>query len=637
MPALSPIAAGGHPGVTSPALGAVTATGRTATPEAGRDLGLEGLGRQLFASAATAALVAAVTAAPAWAAQPRAVVQGKLDPELHAEIVRAIGESDRPIGNRFEARRRSRDAAEAAIAVLRSEGYYEYDVEPDVGEGDTPTPIVRITPGPRFALGRPRIQWVEGAPDQVTQLEAEAALALDPGAPARAADVVSAEGRLVASIEDGGYADAAAKPREVVVDHADRTVTPTYRIAAGQPVRLDDIRLMGTARTSAAWLQRLAPWRRGDLYRPTDIAQLERRLLDTGVYESVTVALAPRSDTTAGGLRPVVVSVAERKRHTVELGASYGTTDGPGFDVRWTRYNQLGRADTLALFAKASKLDSRAGAELKLPHWRRPDETATLNGAAYRQTTDAYDVTGVGLRGDLLRHFTKTSYLTLGASLDFSRTSELKPGTLTSLGRDLITFGTLADLFLDRSNDPLNPTRGFRIGGRIEPTLLAGRGTVPYVKVQTQGSAYYPFGTKADTVLAGRLRVGSILNGTISEIPAPQRFYAGGGGSVRGFSYQGVGPRLADNTTPQGGLSLMEGSVELRHELTKTWGVVAFVDAGSVGSTNAPTVKDVGVGAGLGVRYNLGFGPIRVDVAAPVSGRHGGPAFQVYVSIGQAF
>jgi translocation and assembly module TamA len=201
----------------------------------------------------------------------------------------------------------------------------------------------------------------------------------------------------------------------------------------------------------------------------------------------------------------------------------------------------------------------------------------------------------------------------------------------------VVTFGTLADLFLDRSDDPLNPTRGFRIGGRMEPTLLAGKGTVPYLKVQGLGSVYFPFGTRADTVLAGRLRLGSILNGTVGEIPGPQRFYAGGGGSVRGFAYQGVGPRLADNTTPQGGLSLMESSLELRHQLTRTWGVVGFVDAGSVGTTSSPTLKDLGVGAGLGVRYNLSFGPIRVDVAAPVSGRHGGAPFQVYVSIGQAF
>jgi translocation and assembly module TamA len=440
----------------------------------------------------------------------------------------------------------------------------------------------------------------------------------------------------VAAVQDAGYADAAAKPREVVVDHAARTVTPTYRIAAGPQVRLDGVRLSGAARTNAAWVQRLAPWRPGDLYRSSDVAQLERRLLDTGVYDSVTVGLAPASETTPGGLRPVVVSLAERKRRTIELGASYASNEGPGFDVRWTRYNQLGRADTLALFAKASKLDSRTGVDLSLPHWRRPDQTLNLNTAAYRSTTDAYDATGVGARADVIRHFTKTSYLTLGASLDLSRTDELKPGTLTSLGRDLITVGTLADLTLDRSNDPLNPTRGWRIGGRLEPTVLAGRGTVPYLKLQSQGSVYFPFDVQATTVLAARLHLGSIVNGTVAEIPAPQRFYAGGGGSVRGFAYQAVGPRLADNT-PQGGLSVAEGSLELRHELTRTWGLAAFVDAGAVGTDAFPSLKGAGVGAGLGVRYNLSFGPIRVDVATPVSGRRGGSPVQVYVSIGQAF
>jgi translocation and assembly module TamA len=330
------------------------------------------------------------------------------------------------------------------------------------------------------------------------------------------------------------------------------------------------------------------------------------------------------------------VSLAERKRRSIEIGASYGTNEGPGFDVRWTRYNFLGRADTLALFGKASKLDSRAGVDLTLPHWRKADQTLTSEIAAYHTTTDAYDATGVGGHVDVQRHYSKTSYLTLGASIDYSRTDELKPGTLTSLGRDVLTFGLLTELALDRSNDPLNPTHGWRVSARAEPTLLAGRGTTPYLKVQTQGSAYFPLDTQADTVVAARLRVGSIIDGTVADIPAPQRFYAGGGGLVRGFAYQAVGPRLPDNT-PQGGLSLTEGSIELRRRLTQTWGIVAFVDAGTVGSHATPTFQDIGVGAGLGVRYNLGFGPIRVDIAAPVSGRQGGAPFQVYVSIGQAF
>lgn len=594
------------------------------------------MGRLLHALAASAAASAVCAAGPALAAQPRASVQGDLDPELRAAIVRAIGDAERPVDNRFEARRRAEGAAEDATAVLRSEGYYASQVETVLGDEDTPTPAIRITPGPRFHLARPAIEWIGAAPDPVTDLAAQAALALDPGSPALAAEVVSAEGRAVSSVQDQGYADAKAEPRLVVVDHADTSMLATYRIASGPLVKLDGVKLTTNGRTRAPWVAGLAPWKSGDTYRSDDVATLERRLLDTGVFESVTVGLAPPAEAVRG-LRPIIVSLSERKGHTLEAGASYGTNEGPGGDVRWTSYNRLGRADTLALFAKASKLDSRIGADLSLPHWRMPDQTLTLDAAAYKTQADAYNSSGFGLKADAQRHYTKTSYLTLGASIDLSRTNELKPGKiLTPLGRDILTLGLLGDLALDRSNDPLNPTHGWRVNARAEPTLLAGKGTNSYLKLQTGGSAYFPFDKEGRTLLAARLRVGAILDGTVGDIPAPQRLYAGGGGSVRGFAYQGVGPRLADNS-PQGGLSLIEGSVEVRHELTRTWGLVAFVDAGAVGSHSVPSFADLGIGAGFGVRYNLGFGPIRVDVAAPVSGRHGGAPFQVYVSIGQAF
>jgi translocation and assembly module TamA len=105
---------------------------------------------------------------------------------------------------------------------------------------------------------------------------------------------------------------------------------------------------------------------------------------------------------------------------------------------------------------------------------------------------------------------------------------------------------------------------------------------------------------------------------------------------VRGFAYQAVGPRLSDNT-PEGGLSLAEASFEVRHRLSAQWGVVAFLDAGSVGSTSAPDFRNGGVGAGVGVRYDFGFGPLRLDVAAPLNPRQGDAPVEVYISIGQSF
>lgn len=588
----------------------------------------------VFALVASATVFAQGALAPACAA-PRADVQGDLDPALREAIVSAVGESDRPIQNRFAARRRAQEAAEDAIAVLRSEGYYAYDVDADVGEGDRPAPYVSIMPGPRFSFADPAVAWIGAPPDEDVREAGEGAVGLTDGTPGRAADVIAAEGRIVAAVQKRGHADAAAEPREVIVDHADHTVRPTFRISAGELVRLDRVQLITRGRTNSRWLERLAPWTPGEVYDPEDVAELERRLLDTGVYDSVTVALAP-GDKAVDGLRPIIVSLADRDRRTLELGASYSTSAGFGLDGRWTRYNTLGRADTLATVGRLSSLDSKVGVELKLPHWRRPQQTLKVSGSAYRNQTDAYDETGVGLAADIQRRFRKTSFLTVGATLDFSRTEELQARTLSPLGRDLVVAAALGALSLDRSDDPLNPRRGWRLEGRVEPTALAGEGLRTYLKLQSQGSIYVPFGAQARTVAAGRVKLGTMIAGTIPDVPASRRFYAGGGGSVRGYSYQAVGPRLTDNT-PQGGVSLLEASVELRQQISDRWSVVGFVDAGAVGTNQFPTGKDLSAGAGLGVRYDLGFGPIRADVAIPLDKREGDSPFQIYISIGQSF
>ena len=559
-----------------------------------------------------------------------------MDPSLRSAIVTAIGDTDRPIENRFEARRRARQAAEDAIAVLRSEGYYAYQVEPDVGDTDPATALVHISPGQRFVIAHPTLEWQGAPPERATMEAAQEALGLGPGRPGRAADVLAAEGRVVAVVQKHGYADVAAAPREVVVDHDDHTVQPTFHIAAGALARMDGIVLATNGRLQRTWLDRLAPWRSGDPYDPKYVAELERRLLDTGVFESVTVGLAPADQTTPQGLRPVQVSLAERRGRTLDLSASYATTEGAGVEAKWTRYNLLGRADTLTMLARVSELDSRIGPELSLPHWRRADQTLRLATSVYRLQTDAYDATGVGVQTDVTRHFTKTTYVTVGGSLDYSRTTQLLPETLTSLGQRVATAALLANLALDRSDDPLNPKRGWRANARVEPTVLTGHGTLPYLRMETQGSAYLPFGDKSQTVIAARLRLGAMFNGLIPEIPGPQRYYAGGAGSVRGFGYQDVGPKLSDGT-PQGGLSLIETSLEVRHDIGPHWGVVAFVDAGAVGKKQVPDFQDLSIGAGLGVRYNLNFGPIRVDVGTPVSHREGSAPFQIYVSIGQSF
>lgn len=587
-----------------------------------------------------AALALWAVCAPSVAAEPRALIRGEIDGALRDQITRAIGEADEPPANRFEARRRAREAASAAEALLRSEGYYQPVLE-DVVEGETsPVAVVQITPGRRFVLTSAAINWLTPQPSEEAAAVAASEVGITPGDPGRAVDVIAAEGRIVASLTRQGYADARTEPRRVVVDHASFTVSPTYNIASGDLVKLDGVLVETRGPTNPRWVAGLAPWAEGDRYDPEDVAELERRLLDTGVYDGIGVALAPPDRATADGYRPVIVTLTDRPRRITEAGATFSTAEGSGVDVIQTRYNRFGRADTLRLEVRLADVDSRIGADLSLPHWGRPGRTLRLAAAAVNEDTDAYRRVAAVLAADLQQRIGKTSWFSYGVGLDAGHYTQTRFDPVTGLplvfDQNLAVLTGRVGTYWDRSNDPLDPTAGWRVTASAQPTAVAGDATALFLKAEGQGTAYYPLDDEARTVVAGRLRLGSIIGAGELSVPSDRLFYSGGGGSVRGYEYQGVAPRLPD-TTPRGGTSLFETSVEIRRDIGRNFQAVAFVDAGSVGFDEFPDFSNLRYGAGLGVRYKLPFGPIRADVAFPLERRPGDADFQVYVSIGQAF
>jgi len=445
----------------------------------------DGLHRQglLVAASLSGAILLMGFGAPAVAAlPPKAEVRGVEDKALHAEIQQVIGQGAAPT-SRLEARRRANDAADQITAVLRSEGYYDATIEPDIGDGDSPQPFVTVTPGPRSHIAEPAITWLGTAPDAASDKAAAQAIALTPGAPGKAADVIAAEGRIVAALQAHGYADAAAEPRNVIVDHADHTMKPEFRVRSGALVRLGLVEVKGKSRSNQAWVVRLAPWRPGDVYKPASVATLEKLLLDTGAFNQVNVALAPESGV-VNGERPVIVTLTPRPKGSIELGASYSTTEGAGIDSRWLVYNRLGLGDTITTLAQLAQIDSRLQTELALPDWRKINETLKLTAALYRDNTPAYDLRGGGLSADLTHKYGQISFITYGLSLDETSTIQNEAANFIAGARDrhLTTLGTLFAFTADNSNDPLDPTRGFRLGARLEPTWSVGDGSIAYIK-----------------------------------------------------------------------------------------------------------------------------------------------------------
>jgi translocation and assembly module TamA len=269
-------------------------------------------------------------------------------------------------------------------------------------------------------------------------------------------------------------------------------------------------------------------------------------------------------------------------------------------------------------------------------NWGKRDRTLLLQLEADRQSFAAYRGYLARLYGLVSRESTpiwqKRWTYAYGLELVASNEDEKRFPPISITDAHFIG-GLIGQLGYDRSNSLLDPTKGFRLLARVNPEVSLRKPTEPYIRNILEGSVYYP-ATKSLTV-AARSRVGSIYGATISELPPSRRLYAGGGGSVRGFGYQQLGPKDAKGR-PIGGRSLIEFSLEARYRFGN-YGIVPFIDAGNVYETQYPKLSGMRFGAGIGGRLYTNFGPLRADVAVPLGRRKGESKFAIYVSIGQAF
>jgi translocation and assembly module TamA len=189
----------------------------------------------------------------------------------------------------------------------------------------------------------------------------------------------------------------------------------------------------------------------------------------------------------------------------------------------------------------------------------------------------------------------------------------------------------------DTRDDKLSATSGYYLDAGVTPFLGFGS-TGTGAKLTGDARAYRSLGENGRFVLAGRVQFGTIVGAGIEATPRDYLIYSGGGGTVRGQPYQSLGVMvLSGGTVESGGRSFLGLSGELRAGITDKIGVVAFYDAGYISAGELfDQSGEWHAGAGLGLRYDTGIGPIRLDIAAPVSGSTG-DGVQVYVGIGQAF
>lgn len=543
-----------------------------------------------------------------------------LDKILQDRLAQEIDKTDNEQENaRRETYREENIQADLAKA-LRAKGYYEGAVEYRDDEAAEFTGTYIVKPGPRYTVSAITIE-----PEKFQ----DAALpGLETGDYLDAEKVLSAQASLYEWIQANNCYYALDVQNSVVLNRENGTGSVTLQVQAGQEAVFGDLTFQGSQDVKHSYLGKLAAWQPGECYRHGKIEALRRTLLETGLFAQAEAILPERPD--KNGTVPVTIKLQERAPRSVNAGVSYYTDEGFGTRLGWEHRNLLGGAEKLEAVLNISQLKQIVSVDFSKPFFISKKQTLGLSAALRRQQTDAFDEQGLELGGFISRDITANLSGSLGADLLLTEISERDDEKLFGL------ISTPGSLTYDNRNSSLNPRKGWFLTGGVTPYFDILGESDPFLKLETGARTYFDFGTDSDIVLALRGRVGSIVGTGTFNIPASERFYAGGGGSVRGFGYQEVGPVEEDE--PVGGRSLVIGSAETRFKITGDFGGAVFVDAGSVSKSATPDFQDFSVGAGAGIRYYTGFGPLRFDVAVPLN-RKGDLErnYQFYVSIGQAF
>src|SRR5579884_1152007 len=492
-------------------------------------------------------------------------------------------------------RRRADDDLPRLTEAAHSLGYWDahFSYTLDTA-GDTAKVTVAAAPGPLYRVASITLTDAAGRPLAVP-LDPDTPPPLKPGDAARSAAVVAEETALLAAIA-------------------------------------------GLKRLDPGYVERRVKWRPGEVFDNRKVDETRDALTASGLFS--TVKITPAADPADPGRVRMTIDATERAPRTIGAGLGYNTSEGAGARVFWENRNLFGNAEYLRLSLAAGQQQNALSANFRRPDFLAVDQDLLASARIADETPVAYHSRRAELGLGLERRFGRDLTASAGLAVEKANViAQAISGSLTASQRTqhYALVGVPLGVKLDKSDNLLNPTRGYRIQGSVVPYTSFSGPSLTFVSGRVTGSVYRRLGATDRYVLAASAALASIAGASLAALPADKRLYAGGGGSVRAYGYQMAGP-LDLNNNPIGGRSSAELSLELRIKITDTIGVVPFVDAGSVYPSSLPQFGHRLLwGPGLGLRYYTPFGPVRLDVATPAVRRRGDSAVQLYISLGQAF
>ncbi|MEG2173112.1 MAG: autotransporter assembly complex family protein [Desulfovibrionaceae bacterium] len=536
----------------------------------------------------------------------------------------------------------SKDEHEARN-IMQSLGYYSARVHTEVDTDKKPVLVtMELEPGPLYSMGETNIHYAGHAPPKAPKNLYE--LGLPAQSPATADTVLESVDSLTQWLKAHGYPLARVEASHYYLDQENHRLDAEIRVAQGPLARMGKVIVDGSDSVNPDFINRLRPWKTGRVWNEDRVEMLRNELTEQGLFRSIRLEAVPPKDDSAttkptpnelntAPLYDVLLSVADSPQRTVGGGLNYESDRGIGGQAFWEHRNLLGEGERLR--TELGLWEDRQNARINFtkPAFLQRGQAFTAETWLRSENTDAYDQqaawAGVGIERRLNRHW----WAFIKASAEGGK---LRDPVHKRQGYTM--FGLPVGIRFDNTNSLLDSSKGMR--AKLSLTPYDGQYGKNFTALVTRvdSSAYLPLKGDNSIVLAARASAGSIMRDDALTVPASIRFYSGGGGSVRGYAYQSLGPRDVHDD-PLGGASFLEMSVETRIKITESLGIVPFLDGGNAFEDRMPRPDKEALrwGAGLGLRYYTSIGPIRLDVATPLNPRKDDAPVFMYISIGQSF
>jgi len=555
------------------------------------------------------------------------------------EELSALEEADGKAANGAMVSARMQEDQQLLVDIMTGQGFFDASVNGMVElpetEGEKLTVVLQVEPGRRYDLGAIIFDADRVVPEDLIARN----FVPKTGEPIVAERVLAAEANIAVVLPQEGYPFAETGQRDILLDPETGTGDYTLPVNIGPRSSYGEIITTGTTAFDADHIGVLSRFDKGELYDSRMVDDLRKALVATGLFSIVSVKPTASGEAAPDGTEYATINVEQVAGPPRTLAGSAGYSTGQGFRLEgsWTHRNLFPPEGALIASGVAGTQEQGASLTFRRSNAGRRDRTVELGISALHSDFEAYEAFTGKLAGRISYDSTPIwqKRLTYSYGFEVLGTNE-QDYNFTTGERDRRTFYVAAlpgQVTFDTTDSLLDPTQGFRLSAKLSPEASLGSGTQIYGRGLLEGTAY--FQVDDGIILAGRTRIGSIAGADRELIAPSRRYYAGGGGSVRGFGYQELGPKDIEDR-PIGGRSLVEAAAEVRYRFGD-YGIVGFVDAGQVYTSSTPGFDNLRYGVGIGGRFYTNFGPLRVDVATPINRQPGESRVSVYISIGQAF